>query len=302
MFVIFGASGNAGRAAATKLRAAGLPVRAVVRDKCSGADLAALGCEIVAADLNDQHSVEAALDGALAVQVLCPVVTVHAQPAQAMRHMIDVLADALAVKRPAHVLAISDYGAELAEGTGITEVFHYLEQRLLQQAKACSTALTLLRSAEHMQNWKRVAKRALETGELISFHDPVTKRFPTVAAQDIGRIAADLMTDHSVHAGTPRIVHAEGPERIDAHDVARTLAEISGRAVLAKAVPRAQRVAVLSQAGLGAAHVQLLADLYDAHNAGRIDIEAGVGEVRFGTTTLAEVLGATLRRPFESVS
>jgi uncharacterized protein YbjT (DUF2867 family) len=302
MFVIFGASGNAGRAAAMKLRQAGFAVRAVVREKCSGTDLAALGCEVVAADLNDRTSVEAALDGAQAVQVLCPLVRGHAQPAQAMKDIVDVLADALAAKRPAHVVAISDYGAELAEGTGITLVFHYLEQRLVQQAKACSTALTLLRSAEHMQNWMRVAQGAFDTGVLFSFHDPATKRFPTVAAQDVGLIAADLMMDTFVQAGVPRVVHAEGPQRIDAQDVARTLGEIAGRAVTVKVIPRSQRMAVLSQAGLSPAHAQLLTDLYDAHNAGRIDIEAGVGEVRFGTTTLAQVLGASSPRAFEQIS
>jgi hypothetical protein len=40
----------------------------------------------------------------------------------------------------------------------------------------------------------------------------------------------------------------------------------------------------------------LITDLYDAHNAGRIDVETDISERRFGATTLAEVLAAILPR------
>jgi NAD(P)H dehydrogenase (quinone) len=290
MFVIFGASGNAGRAAAIRLREFGFSVRGVVRDKCSAADLAALGCEIAVADLNDAASLAAALEGAQAVQMLCPVVADHPEPLQAMRHMTDVLAGALATARCPRVLAISDYGAQLSGGTGITLAFHYLEQRL----KQLPVTLTLLRSAEHMQNWARVAKAALATGVLPSFHDPVTKQFPTVAAQDVGRIAAHLLMETPGTGSATHIVHVEGPRRLGTQDVAYALAEIGGRAVVAKVPPRDQWDPILVRAGLGPAYVQLVTELYDAHNAGLIDVEEGVGETRFGTTTLAEMLRSML--------
>ncbi|HKR39499.1 MAG TPA: NAD(P)H-binding protein, partial [Paraburkholderia sp.] len=73
MFVIFGATGKAGRVTAAALRRAGKPVRAVVRHARQSESLAALGCEIVLADLTDAKSVAAAIKGAHAIQLLCPV-------------------------------------------------------------------------------------------------------------------------------------------------------------------------------------------------------------------------------------
>ena len=71
-----------------------------------------------------------AIEGAHAVQMLCPVPRGHADPAQPMRRMIDVSVAALRADPPPRVLALSDYGAEHAAGTGITTLFHDLETQL----------------------------------------------------------------------------------------------------------------------------------------------------------------------------
>ncbi|MFX1676742.1 NmrA family NAD(P)-binding protein [Paraburkholderia sp. A2WS-5] len=305
MYVIFGASGNAGFATATALRGAGHAVRAVLRETRRGAHrsarlsshrgshhsshqrdrLAALGCEIAFAELSDCASVAEAIRGAQAVQILCPVPMADAHPEETMRTMIDAAAGALRADPPETVLALSDYGAELKGNTGITRLYHYLEQRL----KAVSTRLILLRSAEHMQNWRRTIPAALASGVLASFHHPLDKRFPTVAAQDVGVAAAELLRDPAHRHGT-RVVSIEGPSRISAAYVANVLAEISNREIVARELPRDQWTPVLLRAGLGERHAQLITDLYDAHNAGKIDVEFGMPERRFGKTELVEVL------------
>lgn len=299
MFVIFGATGNAGRVTATQLRAAGKPVRAVVRHPDQGWEFAALGCEVAVADLTDRSSVERAIDGAHAVQMLVPVPKNQPDPAQAMRNMIDVAADALRANPPRHVLALSDYGAELDADTGITLLFHYLEQKLT----AAAPHLTLLRSAEHMQNWARVIPVALATGVLPSFHHPLTKLFPTVSARDVGVAAAALLLD-GPPASASRVVSIEGPQRTCALDVARTLSEAASREIVARELPRDRWASTLQRAGLTERHAQLITALYDTHNAGHIDVEANTGERRFGTTSLAEVftsivahIGAATDRP-----
>ncbi|NML30027.1 NmrA family NAD(P)-binding protein [Paraburkholderia antibiotica] len=296
MFVIFGATGQVGRASATALRRAGHPVRAVLHDGGQTAApaeaLAAIGCEIAHADLNDAAAVARAIDGAHAVQWLCPVPRAHDDPAAAMRHTIDAGVAAFRAAPPPRLLALSDYGAEHADGTGITTRFHYLETRLC----GVPASLTFLRAAEHMHNWARVLPVALERGVLPSLHHPLDKRFPTVAARDVGELAAALLLDAEPARATPRIVSIEAEQRVSALDVARTLADLSGRPVAAHAVPRDQWSAVLRGAGLGERHAQLIVDLYDAHNAGRIDVEANASERRFGVTRLEEVLGALLSR------
>jgi len=285
VFVIFGASGKVGRVSAASLRNAGHAVRAVVRNEAQGEHLARMGCEIALADLTNPASVARALEGAGAVQILCPVPMGDAHPGSTMRRMIEVAADALRANPPPHVLALSDYGAELDEGTGITLLFHVLEKQL----QAAVHNLTLLRAAEHMQNWARVIPVALATGKLPSLHHPLSKRFPTVAAQDVGLLAAELLPRE------PRgIVSIEGPRRVCALDVARVLSNASGREIGAHEVPRDEWPAMLMRAGLGADHAQLIIDLYDTHNAGRIDVEEGIGERRFGTTEFAEVMASML--------
>ncbi|MGF6448102.1 NAD(P)H-binding protein [Paraburkholderia youngii] len=292
MFVIFGAAGHVGQASAAALRRAGQPVRAVVRDATQAEALAAIGCEIARADLNDAESVARAIDGAQAVQWLCPVPRAHDDPAAAMRRIIDAGVAALRTAAPPRLLALSDYGAEHSDGTGITTLFHYLETQLRNVA----SSLILLRAAEHMHNWARVLPVALGRGVLPSLHDPLDKLFPTVAAEDVGALAAQLLLDEAPSRETPRVVSIEAKERVSALDVARTLAELSGRPVIAQRVPRDQWSAVLRGAGLGERHAQLIVDLYDAHNAGRIDVEANVSERRFGATTLRQVLEALLSR------
>jgi uncharacterized protein YbjT (DUF2867 family) len=281
MYVIFGAAGKVGQTTAMQLRRASLPVRAVVRDAAQGAALVRMGCEVAIADLRDPVALDRALDGAHGVQMLVPIPQHDSHPADTMRATIDITARALAAHRDAHVVALSDYGAELDADTGITMLFHYFEAAL----RDVSPKLTLLRSAEHVQNWMRVLPVALSSGVLPSFHDPVDKRFPTVSASDVGVVSARLLSD-GLDANKTRIVSIEGPARVTARDVAQSIENASGRPVKALALPRDQWTATLARAGLSGQHAQLIIELFDAHNAGRIDVQAQAGERAFGATPL----------------
>jgi NAD(P)H dehydrogenase (quinone) len=163
------------------------------------------------------------------------------------------------------------------------------------QFRRLPSTVTFLRSAEHMQNWARVIKVASETGVLSSLHHPVGKRFPTVSAQDVGHIAAKLLTDR-VTVSAPRVVHVEGPRRYDANEVAATLGNILGREVVARELPQSDWIRILTQAGAGPSYARLVFDLYVAHNAGRIDVEPGATDTRFGTTELRDVFISLLGR------
>ncbi|WP_343717319.1 NAD(P)H-binding protein [Inquilinus sp.] len=286
MFTIIGATGRIGGAAARELRRRGRAVRAVVRDPGKAGALAEAGCEIAVADSAEPEGLMAALRGAEGALAIVPLAPSRGDAAAEARGLIDSLARALEAARPARIVAISDYGAQHASGTGITLLFHHLEQRL-----GGLPGITFLRSAEHMQNWARSLGAATATGVLASLHHPLDKRFPTVSAPDVGLIAADLL---DAAESLPRIVHAEGPQRVTALDVAAALAGPLGRPVQAVALPRGQWEQALAAGGLSEGYVRLITELYDAHNAGRIEVEGG--EIRRGTTPLAEVLGALVRR------
>ncbi len=65
--LVTGATGRQGGATARALLAAGVPVRAMVRDPARARDLEELGAELVAGDLTDRDSVTRAAQGARAV-------------------------------------------------------------------------------------------------------------------------------------------------------------------------------------------------------------------------------------------
>lgn len=286
MFSIIGATGRIGGAAARELRRRGRAVRAIVRDPGKAGALADSGCDIAVADIADTGALTAALRDAEGVLAVVPLNPSRGDAAAETRSLIDSLARALEAARPPRTVAISDYGAQHAAGTGITVLFHDLEQRL-----GGLPGIAFLRSAEHMENWARSLRPAMATGVLASLHHPLDKRFPTVSAPDVGLIAADLL---AAAEAPPRILHAEGPQRITSIDVAAALAGPLGRPVQAVALPRGQWEVALAAGGLNEGYVRLITDLYDAHNAGRIEVEGG--EVRRGTTPLAEVLAALVRR------
>ena len=301
MFAIFGASGNAGAITACRLRRFGFPVTAVVRDGAKARPLADIGCEIAIADLRDVDAVIAALDGADTAQVICPVCPRSEQATAEMTTIVDSLCSALAHQKVRRVLAISDYGADLSEDAGNSSIFHRLEAQL----ETLAADVTLLRSAEHMQNWARLIPVAAEQGILPSLHHPVTKPFPTVSAVDVGRIAADLLIAEARSDGRPlhsfdfaeghrlQVVHVEGPRRYSVNDVAAALTTLLGRVVVARELPRSEWMMALTDGGLSTDYARLVTTMFDLHNAGRIDAEAGTGEVRCGPTELDEVL-ATL--------
>ena len=222
MFVILGATGKVGRTTIRELRAQGAPVRAVVRKSSDVEDLSALGCEIAVADLDETAALKSAIAGAETVQVICPVRAQAADAVAEMAKTIDAMSNALKDVRPAKVLAISDYGAHLSEGTGI---------------------------------------------------------------------AAELLTDATRVAG-PRIVHAEGPRRYDAIEVAATLSKIVGREIIAREIPQSDWIPALTRVGISPSYARLVFELYVAHNAGRIDVEPGATDIRFGTTELRAVFAS----------
>ncbi len=285
MFVIFGATGNVGRAAVTELRRAGQAVRAVVRDvaRARAGELAERGAELAAADLHDEASIARALDGAEGALLLVALDATAADPAADAQRIIEAMAAAVERTKPPALVLLSDYGAEQPEGTGVTTIFHALERRF----DDVPGRLTFLRSAEHMENWKRYATFVRATGRLPTMHHPVSKRFPTVAARDVGVEAARLLTSPSC----PRIVHLEGPQRYSSLDVAAAFAARLGAPVTAEALPRPAWSSALEAGGLGAGYARLVCELQEAHNAGRIDVAAG-GTMSRGVTSLSDALAA----------
>jgi NAD(P)H dehydrogenase (quinone) len=286
VIAVLGATGRIGRATIDRLRHERVPVRAVVRDPAKAADLGS-GVELAVADLADTRAIRSALDGAETVQVICPTNPRATNASGEMVRMIEAICAALEHTEPDYIVAISDYGADVPQGTGITMLFRFLEERL----RRVRADVTFVRSAEHMQNWARQVPTALRTGTLATLHHPVTKQFPTVSASDVGLVAADLLLEPAT-----RVVYVEGPRRYSAQDVAEAIG------VQVTELPQAEWVPTLTRGGISESYAQLVAELFVAHNAGRIDVEDGVTDVRLGTTELRDVLRKIADQRVEAVT
>lgn len=290
MITILGATGKIGGAAAEALRERGISTRAVVRDRAKAKRLESIGCEIVVADMLDRTALSHALAGADAVLGLCPISPKTENVQDDAARLTESLAEALRTARPRHAVVISDYGAHLPSGTGITLLFHRLEARLA----SLPVTMTFLRCAEHMQNWARQLPTALKTGTLPTLHHPIAKTFPTVSAFDVGTIAAELLANPPRHE-KPRTLHVEGPVRYSSIDVARAVETVVEKPIAAAALPREQWEAALRGGGVDGTYARAVVEMQDAHNAGQIDVEPG-GEVVLGTTGIAAVLAALAKR------
>ena len=90
------------------LRAANVPVRAVLRNEVKACRLKAIGCDIAFADLQDSVSLGRAIADAEAVQVILPPSLQAEDVVGKMRQSIESAAQALAQARPKRVLVISN--------------------------------------------------------------------------------------------------------------------------------------------------------------------------------------------------
>lgn len=87
-----------------------------------------------------------------------------------------------------------------------------------------------------------------------------------VATADIGRVAAELLTEE----GAPAIVELGGPEPASSRDVAAAIAAVLGRDAVPVQPPCEAWVGILTGAGLGEPYARLVAQMYDGINSGHV--------------------------------
>lgn len=291
MIVIVGATGKVGYATSSALRKANVPVKAIVRDTSKAGQLKDIGCEIAEADLHDADALAKAIGNVDvdAVQVIVPPSPQAKDGAQDMRDIIESIGTALEQTKPKRVLAISDYGAHVTRDIGMPTMCRSFEQRLTQ----VPGSKLFLRSAEHMQNLGRAIGGAISSGTLPTFHDSVDTPHATISAPDLGKISAQLLM-RPASASEIEIVHAEGPHRYSANDIATALSKLSNKPINVATVPRAQWAPIF-EGGMSASLAELLIKANDASNeGGLVDVEPNSGEIRYGTTELIDALKALL--------
>ena len=191
MYVITGITGKVGGELAHALLAEGKPVRAVVRDAGKGEKWAALGCEVVLAEMENAAALARAFTSATAVFILPPPVFDPEPGYPEARAVINSVVEALKVARPSRVLCLSTIGAD-------AEQDNLLSQRALLEAalRELQIPLTILRPAWFIDNAAWDIASARDDGLIHSYLQPTDKTFAMVAAKDVGRVAAELIQQH----------------------------------------------------------------------------------------------------------
>ncbi|TPL90437.1 NAD(P)H-binding protein [Mesorhizobium sp. B2-3-12] len=281
MYAITGTTGKVGGALARALLAAGERVRAVVRDAAKGQQWAALGCEVAIAAMEDAEALTEAFKGAEAAFVLPPPVFDPEPGYPEARAVIDSVVAALRAAKPRRVVCLSTVGADAVQD-------NLLSQRTMMEAAltVLPMPLAILRPAWFLDNAAWDVTSARETGLIHSFLLPTDRALPMVAAQDVGRLAAELMRQHWTGS---RIVELEGPSRVSPQDLAAAFATALGKPVRAVPVPRETWEVLFRSQGMNNPLPRMR--MLDGFNEGWIAFPDETRTIK-GSTSMAAVVAA----------
>ncbi|WHT15651.1 NmrA family NAD(P)-binding protein [Crossiella sp. CA-258035] len=207
--LVTGATGRQGGATVRALRAAGVPVRALVRDPATerAKAVAAQGVELVTGDLHDRDSVLRAAKGARAVfSVQLPAATADGVDfAGEVTQGVNLIEAAQAAGVPQFVHTSVSGAGRHVEVPGWTEgewnwMAPYYEAKTELQDRVRAAGFehwTLLKPAFFMENFlpsmRYLFPRGLDGG-LVTLLRPET-RLSLIAAADIGRAAAAAIAE-----------------------------------------------------------------------------------------------------------
>lgn len=287
MFVVTGATGKVGGQVIRNLRAAGLPARAVLRDKAKAAAWQALGCDTAFASMDDAAALARAFSAAEAVFVLLPPVFDPSEGFAETQVNVAALVTALQRARPRRVVALSTIGAQAAQVNLLTQL-----QMMERAFAALSMPVAFLRAAWFMENAAWDIDDAWSLGVVSSFLQPLDKPVPMVATADVAETAAQMLQDSWEGR---RVIELEGPVRVTPSVLAATLGRLLGREVVARAVPRATWKALFRSQGMANPLPRMR--MLDGFNEGWIEFEAAAGATRKGRTGLDTVLSGLSATP-----
>ncbi len=282
MFVITGATGHVGSAAAATLLDQGKPVRVVIRNAAKAEPWKERGAQVAIADLGDSAALREAFEGAEGVFAMIPP-AYGAADYRADRRVVSLaLEEACRETSVPQVVLLSSVGAQLASGTGPVGSLHDAELIF----RDYPGGLTVLRPCSFMENLESLLPQAQADGVMPSFLT-VDHKVPMISTLDIGRTAAECLVTPT---GKRKVIEMAGPEDYSPEDAAAALSELLGKAVSAQPAPLEAVVPTFLSFGFTQNAAELMAELYNAINTETIPFEGGSAEFRRGMVDLREGL------------
>jgi uncharacterized protein YbjT (DUF2867 family) len=286
MFLVMGITGRVGGATAQHLLAQGRKVRALVRNREKAANWADQGVELVDGDWNDAAAVERALEGVDGAFVMLPAVWAPSPDFREAKSVIANYVEALDRTVPPRVVVLSSMGANRTSGLGMITALSLLEEGL----RHLTLPIAYVRAGGFFENFL-YGLHVAQDGTLPVYYNPTSRKSTMIATDDIGAEVVTLLTGPTWSGH--RVV--ELGSMVSADEVAAQLGEVLQRDVKAFAIPRAGWAAAFEQFGIPKGHTGPAEAMFDAVNAGWMDLGVAGTEHVAGTTSPRDVFAAAYK-------
>jgi uncharacterized protein YbjT (DUF2867 family) len=283
MFLVMGITGKVGGATAEHLLARGKEVRALVRNREKASSWANQGVELVDGDWNDWAAIERALKGVEGAFVMLPSVWAPSPDYKEAKGVIANYVEALTKAAPPRVVALSSMGANRTSGLGMITALSLLEQGF----RDLISPIAFVRAGGFFENFL-YGLQVAQSGTLPVYYNPTNRKSTMVATNDIGAEVATLLTGP---AWSGQRVLKLG-SMVTADEVAEQLGEVLNLDVKAFAVPRAEWAEAFEQFGIPKGHTGPAEEMFEAVNAGWLDLGVEDTEHVAGTTSARDVFAA----------
>jgi uncharacterized protein YbjT (DUF2867 family) len=283
MFLVMGVTGKVGGATARHLLAQGKKVRALVRDRAKAASWTDQGVELVDGDWNNAAAIERALDGVDGAFVMLPAVWAPSPDFKEAKGVIANYVEALTKAAPPRVVGLSSMGANRTSGLGMITALSLLEQGF----RKLTSPTAFVRAGGFFENFL-YGLHVAQGGTLPVYYNPTNRKSTMVATNDIGAEVATLLTGPAWSGH--RVI--ELGSMVSADEVAAQLGDVMQREVKAFAVPRAEWPAAFEQFGIPKGQTGPAEAMFEAVNAGWMDLGVAGTEHVAGTTLPCDVFAA----------
>lgn len=259
MILITGASGSVGREVVREMLKTGKEFRAMYRAKEEAAKAPA-AVKTVIADFSDAASLQIALQGVEAVFLVCSPV----------QQLVELEGNVIEASKKAGVKRIV---LNSALGAGdYDKSFPSWHRKVEEKLKASGIEFVILRPNGFMQNILAFLAPSIRAQG--AFYDAMgDAKTSFVDVRDVAAVAARTLTSGG-HAG--KIYELNGPEALTQDEIAKRIAEKSGRAVSHVNIPREAHQKAMLDLGMPEWQVKALIELQDYYVSGRAATVDGV--------------------------
>ena len=277
MHVILGGTGHIGSALAHALLEQGEAVTVVTRTPSKASDLERKGARVATADVNNTEALRNVIGQGERLFLLNPPADPSMDFDAEERKTIAAMLAALDGTNLEKIVAASTYGAQSGDHMGDLGSLYEMEQALAK--RPIPTAV--VRGAFYMSNWDAQLPTARDNETLYTFFPPDFE-VPMVDPGDIGKLAAELMTEPATATG---LYHVEGPARYASNDVASAFSRALDKPVAAIQIPQDQWLHAFKTLGFSDKASVSFSNMFAATLAGQFP---SPDVARRGTTSLED--------------